>query len=448
MNHYFILNTMNVRNITIIIASLLATLFFFSCEENNEEFLKRNLEELYFDYTESTLEFTVRATGEWSVAIPAEYSWIQADPATGNGNPEEYQKIRITCDRNVGDAREGAIFLNGSGQNNVEIKIFQRDGLFEWTTVPNGARMAIDGMLQVENASTAFIKIPYLKATGEESFTMSATLSGKGAEGLSVNQSEVAIVDEGDGFIAIPISGTPVQQGVVNVQVTLDNQDLGTVSSLARVGNTILTKSFDEFKWGGDCIGNREGITSIKATADLTLSDETKICAIGDNGANGSGVTSTIRRNNASFYEEIKMTGWMGLRNYMRPGYIQIGAASATGNEYGSLLTPGLEIPDGETVDLLITFRGATYNDPSPDRIMLGLYPKDVAGINISNVQNVTQREYVPFEIGHQKWVEFSCIVKNATNESALAISFPEEWVQNDAVQAGRFYIDDIVVSY
>ncbi|MBF6629391.1 MAG: BACON domain-containing protein [Proteiniphilum sp.] len=439
---------MNVRNITTIIAALLSTVMFFSCEENSEEFLKRNLEELHFEYTESTLEFTVRATGQWSVAIPAEYSWIKADPASGTGNPDEYQKIRITCERNVGDVREGSIFLNGSGQSDVEIRIFQRDGLFEWTTVPNGARMDIDGLLQLENASTAYIRIPYLKATGEESFSMSASLSGKGAEGLSIDQSEVAIVDEGDGFIAIPITGTPARQGVVNVQVTLDNEDLGTVSALARVGSTILTKSFDEFKYGGDCIGNRAGITSINATADISLSDETKECAIGDNGANGSGVTSTIRGNNVSFYEEIKMTGWLGLRNYMRPGYIQLGAASATAKEYGSLLTPGLDIPDGVTVDIQVTFRGATYNDPSPDRIMLGLYPKGVQGINLSNIQNVTQREYVPFEIGHQKWVEFSVIIQNATNESALAISLPEEWVQSDAVQAARYYIDDIVVSY
>lgn len=440
---------MNVRSITTILASLLATLLFFSCEENSEEFLKRNLEELHFDYTESTREFTVRATGDWSVAIPAEYSsWITADPASGTGRPDEYQKVRITCERNVGDSREGSIFLNGSGQSDVEIKIFQRDGLFEWTTLPNGARMSIDGMLQVENASTAFIKIPYLKATGEESFSMSASLSGNGAEGLSINQSEVAIVEEGDGFIAIPIAGTPTRQGVVNVQVTLDNQDLGTVSSLARMGSTILTKSFDEFKWGGDCIGNRAGITSVNATADLTLADETKECSIGDNGANGSGVTSTIRGNNVSFYEEIKMTGWLGVRNYMRPGYIQVGAASATASEYGSLITPGLDIPDGVSVDLLVTFRGATYNDPSPNRIMLGLFPKGVQGVNISNMPNVTQRVYVPFGIGHQKWVEFSVIVQNATNASALTFSLPEEWVENGAVQAGRFYLDDIVVSY
>lgn len=438
---------MNVRNITTIIASLLLTILFFSCEEK-EEFLKRNLEELHFDYTESTLGFTVRATGQWSITIPNEYSWIQADPTSGTGNPTEYQKIRITCKRNMGDAREGSIFLNGSGQSNVEIRISQRDGLFEWTTVPNGARMAIDGVLQVENPSSAFISIPYRKATGEESFSMTATLSGKGADGLFINQSEVAIMDEGDGFIFIPISGTPTRQGVVNVQVQLDNKDFGTASTLARVGNTILTKTFDEFKWGGDCIGNKAGVTSVNATATMALGDETKACSIGDNGANGSGVTSTIRSGNVSFYEEIKMTGWLGVRNYMRPGYIQLGAASATASEYGSLITPGLDIPDGKTVDLLITFRGATYNDPAPDRILLGLFPKGVQGVNIANILNVTQRVYVPFEIGHQKWVEFSVIVQNATNQSALVISLPEDWRQNDVVQAARFYIDDIVVSY
>ena len=142
------------------------------------------------------------------------------------------------------------------------------------------------------------------------------------------------------------------------------------------------------------------------------------------------------------------MTGWLGVRNYMRPGYIQVGAASATASEYGSLITPGLDIPDGVSVDLLVTFRGATYNDPSPNRIMLGLFPKGVQGVNISNMPNVTQRVYVPFGIGHQKWVEFSVIVQNATNASALTFSLPEEWVENGAVQAGRFYLDDIVVSY
>lgn len=438
---------MNVRNIAIMIISLLTTILLFSCEEK-EEFLKRNLEELHFNYTESTLEFTVRATGNWTVVIPSEYSWIHADPASGTGNPEEYQKIRVTCERNVGDTREGSIFLNGSGESNVEIKIFQRDGLFEWTTVPNGSRMAIDGVLQVENSSSASIRIPYLKATGQESFSMTATLSGKGAEGLSINQSEVQIQEEGDGFISIPISGIPTQQGAITVQVNLGNEDFGSISTIARVGNTILTKTFDEFIWGGDCIGNRAGVTTINPTATMTLSDATQACSIGDNGANGSGVTSTIRNSNASFYDEIRMTGWLGVRNYMRPGYIQLGAASATANEYGSLITPGLDIPEGETVDLFITFKGATYNDPSPPRILLGLFPKGVQGINISNMPNVTQKVYIPFEIGRQRWVEFSCIIENATNQSAVAISLPEEWAQNGVVQAARFYIDDIVISY
>lgn len=438
---------MNVRNIAIMIISLLTTISFFSCEEK-DEFLKRNVEELYFHYTESTLEFTVRATGNWNIVVPSEYPWIHADPASGTGNGEEYQKVRITCNRNVGDVREGFIFLNGSGQSNVEIKIFQRDGLFEWTTVPNGNKIAIDGALRVENASTASIRIPYLKATGQETFPMTANLSGKGAEGLSISQDQIQVPEEGDGYVSIPITGTPTQQGVVNIQITVGNEDFGTVNTIAGMGNTILTKTFAEFPWGGDCIGNRPGITTVEPTATMSLSDDTQEASVGTNGANGSGVTSTIRNNNPSFYDDIKMTGWLGVRNYMRPGYIQLGAASATANEYGSLITPRLDIPEGETVDLLVTFRGATYNDPSPPRILLGLFPHGVQGINISNISNVTEKVYIPFEIGHQRWVEFSCIIQNATNASAVAISLPEEWAQDGVVQAARFYVDDIVVSY
>ncbi|WP_294079411.1 BACON domain-containing protein [Proteiniphilum sp. UBA5384] len=438
---------MNVRNITIIIISLLSTILFFSCDDK-DEFLKRNLEELYFDYTESTLEFTVRATGNWVITIPSEYPWIHADPASGTGNAEEYQKIRVTCDRNIGNVREGAIFLNGSGENNIEIKIYQKDGLFEWSVFPNGEKLSLDGILQVGSPSSASIKIPYLKATGLESFAIAATLSGKGADGLKINQSEIQVPEEGDGFALIPISGTPTQQGAIAIQLNLQNEDFGIINTITRVGNTILTKKFDEFIWGGDCIGNKAGISTINPTATMTLSDETQECAVGTNGANGSGVTSTIRNQNVPFYAEIGMTNWLGVRNYMRPGYIQLGAASATSTEYGSLITPGLDIPEGEKVDLIVTFKGATYNDPSPKKILLGLFPKGVEGIKVANISSMTQKVYVPFEIGHQKWVEFSCIIENATNQSAIAFSLPEDWVQDGAVQAGRFYIDDIVVSY
>ena len=438
---------MNLRNITMIIIPLLSTILLFSCEEK-DEFLKRNLEELHFNYMESTLEFTVRATGNWAVTIPSEYSWIHADPASGTGNGEEYQKIKITCNRNVGDLREGAIFLNGSGESNVEIKIYQKDGLFEWSAFPNGDKLSLDGVLQVDNPSSASIKIPYLKATGQESFAIVATLSGKGAEGLKVNQSEIEVPAEGDGFAFIPISGTPTQQGAITIQLNLQDKDFGNINTISRVGNTILTKKFDEFLWGGDCIGNKVGVTTINPTPTMALSDETQECAVGTNGANGSGITSTIRSQNVPFYAEIGMTNWLGVRNYMRPGYIQMGAASATAAEYGSLITPGLDIPEGEKVDLIVTFKGATYNDPSPKKILLGLFPKGVEGIKVANISSMTQRVNVPFEIGHQKWIEFSCIIENATNQSAIAFSLPEDWVQDGVVQAGRFYIDDIEVSY
>lgn len=434
------------------IAFFLLTFIFslLSCKENSEDvFLKRNVEELSFDYAESSKEFTVRSNGKWSIEVPSEYSsWIKVEPSSGIGDGSAYQKVIVTCNRNTAEVREGAIYLNGAAQPEVPVKIIQNNGLFEWKTYSNGNHAELQNPLIVGQASTSTINIPYIKAVGNESFPVTVTLSGKGASGLSVGTTTIAISEEGDGFIRIPVSGTPNTQGYVQVNVKVNNQDFGQINTISAVGNTIIEQRFNKFIWGGDCIGNKEGVTTTKATAEMSLSDETKICAIGDNGANGSGVTSTIRNSNTSFYKEIEMENWFGLRNYMRTGYIQLGAASSTASEFGSLISPALALPIGSTQDLLVTFRAAIYNNPAPESILVGLVPKNTDGIKTTNISVISNKESLPINIMHQTWVNITCVVKNATNTSSLVISLPEELNQGGAVQAGRLYIDDIVVTY
>src|SRR5690606_15198374 len=153
-----------------------------SCKDNDEDlFLKRNVEELSFDYTESSKEFTVRSNGKWSIEVPSEFSsWIKVEPSSGIGDGSTYQKVIVTCSRNTADSREGTIYLNGAAQSDVPIKIIQNNGLFEWKTYPNGTYVDLQNPLIVGQASTSTINIPYIKAVGNESFPVTVTLSGKG----------------------------------------------------------------------------------------------------------------------------------------------------------------------------------------------------------------------------------------------------------------------------
>ncbi|MBL1410170.1 BACON domain-containing protein [Sphingobacterium faecale] len=424
-------------------------LFFSNCEkEKSESFLKRNVEQLSFDYIEESKEFTVRATGDWSIQIPDEDNWIKVEPQSGTGDGNTYQKVKVTCIRNTSEARKGTIYLSGSSQQNVPIKINQNNGLFEWATHSNGKYLALEGDLTVGKTITAKLKVPYRKAVGDEKFPVTIELSGKGATGINAPTGPIQVSTSGDGFLYIPLNGLTETQGLVEIAVKIDNQDFGTMQTIAGQGQTIIKQSFDNFLWGGDCIANKDGITSIKATAEMALGDETILCAVGTNGANGSGVTSTIRTSNPTFYKSIGLEGWLGVRNYMRPGYIQLGAASATATEFGSILTPALPIPTGENKDLLVTFKAALYNNPGPSSILVGLFPKAVQGVTLANINSLTNKVSIPFNVATMKWIEVSCVIKAATNASALTIMLPEDTNQNGTVQASRLYIDDIIVTY
>ncbi|ACU05965.1 BACON domain-containing protein [Pedobacter heparinus] len=422
---------------------------FYSCSKNEDEpFLKRNLDELSFNYFEESKEFTIRATGDWSIDIPAGNEWIKVEPSSGTGDGKSYQKIKVTCLQNISEKREGTIYLNGAGQANVPLKVRQNNGLFEWYKYPNGKYLALTGTLIAQQNSNLQIKIPYRKAIGNESFPVQVSLTGKGAAGLQFNGNQGTITDRGDGYLYLPVSGTPTTQGELLIQVKVNNQDFGTIQTITANGTTLVQQNFAKFLWGGDCIGNKDGVTSTKAIAEMSLADETILCVVGTNGANGSGVTSTIRTSNPTLYKEMGLENWLGVRNYMRPGYLQLGATSATATEFGSIITPGLALGAGETKDILVTFKVAFYNAPFPSSVLVGLFPKSVLGVNIANLNLLTNKESIPLEMNTLTWVEVSCVIKNATNASSLAILLPESTNQAGTVQASRLYIDDIIVTY
>lgn len=448
------LKTMISRSHTPVAAMLLAALFMASgCSDPEENFLRRNTEALSFDYTESSQSFTVRSSGDWKATTTD--SWIKVSPDSGTGQGEDFQTVTVTCERNGAEERTGAVILSGSGYTDVRVEVYQKDGLFEFA-----GNYIVRGSIIKGEESGASISVPYLKAMGTEQFTVSAKFSGNGSPGLYIDPSVVYQPMEGDGSLTVPVDGTGTDQGAVYIDLEIiEGQTVrfsDRVAMITSEGKEIVNKDFHEFIWGGDIVANRAGVESVNSgnAAAYSLSDETQSCSATSLGAGGSGLTSTIRTSNPAFYAEIGLDGWYGLRNYMRPGYMQLGATTATVTsagvwEYGCIITPGLDIPAGEKRDIFIQFKVALV-DYLVSEMMAGLYPKNTQGITDQNIGNMIRKTYLPLMTDITgSWIEYSCVVENASNDYGMVLSISDNWTdENNLIKVGRLYIDDLTVTY
>ena len=235
-------------------------------------------------------------------------------------------------------------------------------------------------------------------------------------------------------------------------------KDFGSVSTIVRAGFDaqgeelpLLTQNFGKFPWGGDCIGQKAGVTTAdKTVANLSLDNETVSVSAGTNAGIG-GITSTVRNGNAAFYRAIGMEGWTGYLNYMCPGYIQLGAASDNADgQPGNLISPVLNIPAG--YDLLLTCKVAIWA-AAPDQGMVGICEKnDGFWISKGTLDKIvaSTKSYVSLDIPAYTWVEVTAVIPNpgAKANPAFFISTADSWFSGSSVKAGRWYIDDIKLVY
>ncbi len=341
-----------------------------ACSDDDQGFLKRNLREMSFPYVESSDTFTIRATGDWQISDAPDsrewtnaYGWVHVDQLSGKGDPGTYQKVTVTCDQNTSEERSATIYLHGCGEENVAIAIRQDNGIFEWKPFDNGQQFDVSGMLKLNAEAGAKLRIPYIKALGTEKYTVTVTQTG--GDGITAASGSYSISTAGNGYIEVPLTGTATKQGIVTFGVKATDEagtekDFGSVSTIVRAGFDaqgeelpLLTQNFGKFPWGGDCIGQKAGVTTAdKTVANLSLDNETVSVSAGTNASIG-GITSTVRNGNAAFYRAIGMEGWTGYLNYMCPGYIQLGAASDNADgQPGNLISPVLNIPAGYAADL------------------------------------------------------------------------------------------------
>ena len=308
-----------------------------ACSDDDQGFLKRNLREMSFPYVESSDTFTIRATGDWQISDTPDsrewtnaYGWVHVDQLSGKGDPGTYQKVTVTCDQNTSEERNATIYLHGCGEENVAIAIRQDNGIFEWKPFDNGQQFDVSGMLKLNAEAGAKLRIPYIKALGTEKYTVTVTQTG--GDGITAASGSYSLPTAGNGYIEVPLTGTATKQGIVTFAVKATDEagaekDFGSVSTIVRAGFDaqgeelpLLTQNFGKFPWGGDCIGQKAGVTTAdKTVANLSLDNETVSVSAGTNAGIG-GITSTVRNGNAAFYRAIGMEGWSGYLNYMCPG--------------------------------------------------------------------------------------------------------------------------------
>ena len=336
-----------------------------ACSDDDQGFLKRNLREMSFPYVESSDTFTIRATGDWQISDTPDsrewtnaYGWVHVDQLSGKGDPGTYQKVTVTCDQNTSEERNATIYLHGCGEENVAIAIRQDNGIFEWKPFDNGQQFDVSGMLKLNAEAGAKLRIPYIKALGTEKYTVTVTQTG--GDGITAASGSYSLPTAGNGYIEVPLTGTATKQGIVTFAVKATDEagaekDFGSVSTIVRAGFDaqgeelpLLTQNFGKFPWGGDCIGQKAGVTTAdKTVANLSLDNETVSVSAGTNAGIG-GITSTVRNGNAAFYRAIGMEGWNRLPELYVPGLHPAGRCERQCRRAaGQPHLPGAEHPRG-----------------------------------------------------------------------------------------------------
>lgn len=465
-----------------------------ACSDDDQGFLKRNLREMSFPYVESSDTFTIRATGDWQISDAPDsrewtnaYGWVHVDQLSGKGDPGTYQKVTVTCDQNTSEERSATIYLHGCGEENVAIAIRQDNGIFEWKPFDNGQQFDVSGMLKLNAEAGAKLRIPYIKALGTEKYTVTVTQTG--GDGITAASGSYSISTAGNGYIEVPLTGTATKQGIVTFGVKATDEagtekDFGSVSTIVRAGFDaqgeelpLLTQNFGKFPWGGDCIGQKAGVTtagSAKAGDILLAEDFSRVIHGGDianfaagyyppssnrgtyaaaSGDNPSGFSATRCTANefdvfsgggvaAPYTEGTGLAAWGKSGNIAgRPGYVKMGAGSAA----ASLYTPELTaLPDAATVKVRFSAQAYSekYDGSGADagKILVKAVRGAVLGAKgaiTGTVTEVSAADPVDISAAKARFREFEATLTNVTPDCRIVISTSEK----------RALLDNVVVT-
>lgn len=204
-----------MKILRVIAAAFAGALLLFSCSEQKEEeqILQRGLDQLNFGYSAGEKPFVIKSNRAWKAETDA--SWITVTPPSGEGSSDE-QTLTVSVAENEEGARDGKVQII-SGEKSFTLIVRQEDGYFYFDAaqIPNTFEKGVE-------ISGVSIVVPYHKAKNGYKMSVTPTLEGEGAAGITVATLSNAEVNPGEGSISIPVSGTPTAKGDFTVKLHVE----------------------------------------------------------------------------------------------------------------------------------------------------------------------------------------------------------------------------------
>lgn len=393
-----------------------------SCSDDDEAFVLRSDSSLKFSYSQEDKDFTVCTDGDWSITTGSD--WLTFSTTSGKGDGTTREKIIVTAARNISEARTDSFILHAAGRD-LTVVCQQEEG-----SPLTFGQAKLSGSLQAGMAADGtMVDVPYSYGYAGQTIKLHATLSGPGAEGLSIADREFTLTSAA-GTLSLPLTGTPTTSGSLMIKIESDDATANTTVLSANIlSKVLLEQHFDLMLWGSDIVNYKKGIKGsfVKDASGKYVIDETKTVAECSATADGS---NDLILSMAESYRQLRgFSGWGGERIYEHPGYVKVG----TGTKAGWIITPAIgSLTEGITT-VKVTCRVNQYYSEKNGSLT----------IEVLNGGTPSVASYKYKYAGNNKntvgtWEDVSFTISGAGSDTKVKFSTSGNL---------RFCIDDIVIS-
>lgn len=249
------------------IAAIAATA---ACQKAEDVF-EIDIESISVDCAEQSETHSILCSGAWTITTAED--WLSFDPSQGTGDGVKQQAYKVNIAYNSGEKRTGTYTIK---YNNIEktVNVSQSKCSFAY------GRIAFNGTLTQNENSLAYVSIAYSGASGKESAKISGSVSGPGAEGLSIETKVYSGFNAGSGNLEIPILGTPATAGDITIAINLDGDPYSIDATVGKAGHqgtptSELTIAFWKFSPDGSSSPTKNELAEEypNFTKDLFITD-------------------------------------------------------------------------------------------------------------------------------------------------------------------------------
>lgn len=221
-----------LNKIALIFASLV--LVTASCTNELEELvnsIRIENDALELDCTEQVVEQVMQLNGTYTTDCSAA-DWISIQPETGSSDGKGYITFTVNVEYNTGAERTGTVNIIHDGVS-YPVTVTQSKCAFEY------GEAKVKGLIVINSEIDATIVLPYSGASGKESVTISGTVTGDGAAGITVPEKVYNNFNKGEGELVINFGGTATNKGAVEIELTVDGKALPKIPGRVSDGTSV-----------------------------------------------------------------------------------------------------------------------------------------------------------------------------------------------------------------